>query len=429
MKKKWLITGVCLIVIAIGIAVFLLTSRMKISTVPTNAEVWLDGTYLGDSPMTINILDFNIHRMELKFDKAMRVVYDFNRFSMLRRMDVTSSDYYGNNEQAYTADKIWKLETGYDGVFLVNLNDPTQRKPIIEYKVEEDPINLLAPPIRVSISPKGEYAMMVSWLTNATEAVPAFWLVPVGAPDKRIEVFSDFREEINDAAMTRLLDMGFSPDSKWIWITTNEHFVVASIEHPEKPVVVFDDLIFSWSTDGQWLALSGYSEQPAITTLLQNVNGEWKIVSDNIPGRPEGFSKNGRFLWTFSWYISPDAIQKSIYGPVRLVDLETNVIVSEIDTEDNLRGISTPKESAQGNLFAFEYSEAFSQDYVKMQELSQDPNRGNLMITDKDGKLVKIISTEDYSSVAYWLPDGKHLAAVVDDEFGYYIKIVNIQDK
>lgn len=421
MKKKWLIIGSCLFIIVIGIGTFLLTSRMKISTVPSNAEIWLDGIYLGDSPMAINILDFKSHRLELKLEKAPDVVYEFDRFSMIRQLDVTSSEYYGYTEESYTIDKRWKLETGYDGVFLVNRNDSNQRIPIIEYEVAEDPINILAPPVRVSISPKGEYAMMVSWLKNDPEEVPAFWLVQVGETGGCIEVFSDFRKEINDAAVTRVLDMGFSPDSKWIWITTNKHFAIASIEHPEEPVAIFDDIHFSWSTDGQWLAVRSSDKEPNLSAVFHLMDGEWKPFLDDISGRPEGFSNDGRYLWTFGLNYHPDRSinERFTYEPVRLIDIQTNRVISTISTENTIRGISTPKESSKSGLFAFMYVEEFS----------QNPGKGNLMITRKDGTPVTTITDDDYSSVAYWLPDGKHLAVVVHGESGYYIKIINIQDK
>ena len=421
-----MITLISSVVILFGGFAYFQASKMQIATIPTQSEVWLDGSYLGDSPLTFNILDFREHTLELKFERSMAVVYKFTRFSIVRKLDVTSSPF---NEKNYTADQVWKLETGYDGVFLTNRNDPEQRKPIIEYEVEEDPLNILAPPVRASISPNGKYAIIVSWLRNDTESIPAFWLVPVGEQEKRIEVFSEFKDEINDSSVTRMLDMGFSPDSKWIWITTNEIFAIASIDHPEEPSDVFDSLIFSWSVDGQYLAVSKYSEQPAVTKILQNDNGKWKIISDNIPGRTVGFSRDGRYLWTFAWHIALDGSQKSNYGPVRLIDLQTNQVISTIDTKENIRGISIPKESVQGNQFAFVYKEAFSQDHVKMMELSQDPNRGNLMIVGNDGIPIRTLTDENYDSVAYWLPDGKHLAAVVDGEFGNYIKIVNVQKK
>ena len=429
MKKKWMIIIISLVIILVGGFVFFQTSKMEITTVPISAEVWLDGSCLGDSPLIINILDFRTHTLELKYERSMDVVYEFTRFTMLRKVNIISSSTNGFTDQNYTADQVWKLETGYDGVFLVNRNDPEQRKPIIEYEVEEDPINLLAPPARVSISPDGKYAMMVSWIKGSDAAEPAFWFVPVGKQEKYIEVFSDFREEINDAAVTRILDMGFSPDSKWIWITTNDHFAIASIEHPDNPVIVFNDIVFSWSADGQWLAIGTINKDPNLSRVFHNTSGEWDLYLDDILGSPIGFSNDACYLWTFSLYIPPGAYEKTFYSPVQLTDLQTNLVISEISTQNTIRGISTPVESQKGDLFAFVYKEAFSQNHVKMLELSQDPNRGNLMITDEKGKLVNIITDEDYSSVAYWLPDGKHLAAVVHGESGYYIKIVDVNEK
>ena len=280
MKKKWMIIIISLVFILVGGFAFFQTSKIQITTVPIAAKVWLDGSCIGDSPLTINILDFSKHTLELKYEGSMDVVYEFTRFTMLRKVNIISSATTGFTDQNYTSDQVWKLETGYDGVYLVNRNDTEQRKLIIGYEVEEDPINLLAPPVRVSVSPDGKYAMMVSWIKGSDMADPAFWLIPVGEQNKQIEVFSEYKDEINDSAMTRMLDMGFSPDSKWIWITTNENFVIASTEHPEEPTRVFDSLIFSWSADGQYLAVSKYSQQPAVTTILQNKNGEWEIVFD-----------------------------------------------------------------------------------------------------------------------------------------------------
>ena len=192
-------------------------------------------------------------------------------------------------------------------------------------------------------------------------------------------------------------------------------------EHVPIIHIVHTDIHFSWSTDGQWLAVRSSDKEPNLSAVFHLMDGEWQPFLDDILGRPEGFSNDGRYLWTFGLCYHPDrnSNERFTYEPVRLVDIQTNRVISTISTENTIGGISTPKESFKSGLFAFMYVEDFS----------QNPGKGNLMITNENGELVKIITDEDYSSVAYWLPDGKHLAAVVHGESGNYIKIVDVNEK
>ncbi len=48
------------------------------------------------------------------------------------------------------------------------------------------------------------------------------------------------------------------------------------------------------------------------------------------------------------------------------------------------------------------------------------------MLVGRDGIVRDILDDENYDRVLYWLPDGRHLAALIFPSSGLKLKIINI---
>ncbi len=354
-----------LLILILGLAALLWMSCMVISTTPVPAQVWLDGHKVGSTPYITFIFDEKLHHLELKsqyhgtyiMDYTIDAVYDFTRSSMPHNLKVNIQQPF---ESRYNASEIgWILDSDNTEVYLANLANLEERKPVVLFKGENDPANFTGLSLRPFVSQDGRFVLYAMWVNRRPNTQLSMWLVPVGQPEKRIEVFHELAP-MN--VKSSVLDLGFSPDNKWIWLDGDNEFAVALLDDPQKTILTWESSVFSWSADGEWLAVWEFDKNNMMKVYHSTGRG-WQLFSENISDRPMGFSRDARLLFTYNWIYHHDVNKTNPYDeyeyhPLNLVDVQTGRILASITTKDTIRFVGEPVESPDGKLFALVYYEA-----------------------------------------------------------------------
>lgn len=356
-------------------------------------QVWLDGELRGDTPYTVSIADDQKHFLEVKFNQNPYFVYEFERSSMPAALNLPTQHQaywrapYPNNEA--TADGKWALERESDfSVYLVNTSNSNERKLILTPDIGVGP----------QISPDGRLMIYIG------KDHDAFWIAPIGEPEKRVKVFDQYvacmKEEITWVKST--LAIGFSPDSRWVWFTGSCAFAVASVDNPQEIALAYEgSTTFNWSKDSQRVAFSNVYENDALW-VYHVVDGQLLLFSNELHGRPQGFSENGRYIWTWGLHETDGWFT---YDPVRLIDLQTREVVIELKTQRPVSGMGPVLQSPDGKLYAFFYQLDGSE-------------QGNIMVISADGKYSTSFPDWDYHTVvSSWLPESNYLLVRGKEQF------------
>jgi hypothetical protein len=392
MKRGILIGVICGILIIASIILAIckfvlfpssLQESMELVSRPTGAQVWLDGREIGKTPITIRIDDAKEHALVVEIEKGYQMAeYKFDKSTMAKSLAVKlipswhAPNPYNWMNSDITADWKWHLQSEDTGWRLVNEEEPSRSIAIDCYPTV--------------VSPNGKWIICYE----------GFLLINI-ENGKYNKVFQNIK-----LAYTGPYYLGFSPDTKWFFVT-GFPTTIFSTEEPETVALSTDDLwIPGWSPDSQWLANSNSDYDIHIYHL---VDGVWQTVPSKIKGLPIGWSSDNKILWVGYW----DA--NKVVIPIRLFDVSKDRVISTLEEGR----ISWPVESPDGSMFAF----------TGGLDANFDEN-WHLTIVDRNGNKIYSYSDPnyDFKNVFYWLNEGKQIAVQAESRDDYFMMILNVPE-
>ncbi len=376
---KWRLPVSFLIILLVAFAIYWVLQnarRMKITTAPVSAQVYLDGRYVGNTPCVLQTL--GRHILELKADGFYPVSYSFDPEKHLAQGELPirlAPTFYGCH---ITED--WSL--GLCDYLLFKAQNPGHAQTIDRLGQENN--------VYFSIlSPDGRL------IAYATTGGPynKFWLLSLEHPEDGEAIFKDVT---TDTDVRGVVPLEFSPNSEWISLWSNGTLMVAPADDSQKLVLKVEDASYGrWSEDGQWLAVFLYRGQR--TVIYHFANNRWAIFSSpRIAAAPVAFSFDNRYLFTEDWFGS---------NWLKVMDVAHQMqLVRQYSLAGDSGQFFNPIESLDGKSFAIA---------PYMLDSKTGIQTGILLFGRFDENIQAERTDENYLEVLYWLEGDRQVAVLV----------------